>query len=141
VIKYPVRRSSPTSPKLGVSALTKRVAPFIENVAESTTACLFMMVQGNLLALSLAHWAVASQTGLIAGILAAAAITISRVSKRWVVSLVLGVTTAIVDFFVHPGMFESVILEAVLTGSGAAILSYLVGMALHTYRARRAAQA
>ena len=99
-----------------------------------------MMVQGNLLTLSLAHWAVASQAGLIAGTLAAAAIVISRVSKRWVVSLVLGITTAIVDFFVHPGMFESVILEALLTGIGAAILSYLAGMIMHAYRARRLAK-
>ena len=140
VTNYDVCRSSAMFPKVGVNALTKRVAPFVENVAESTTACIFMMVQGNLLALSLAHWAIATQTGLIAGTLAAAAIVISRVSKRWVVSLVLGITTAIVDFFVHPGMFESVILEAILTGIGAAILSYLVGMVMHAYRARRFAK-
>ena len=32
-----------------------KVTPFIENVAESTTACLITMVQGNLLALTLGH--------------------------------------------------------------------------------------
>ena len=33
--------------------MKRKLAPFLENIAESTTACLVTMVQGNLLALSL----------------------------------------------------------------------------------------
>jgi hypothetical protein len=48
----------------------------------------------------------------------------------------LEVATGIVDFFVHPGMFGTVATEAVVTGLGAAILSYLVGTAIQCFRAK-----
>ncbi len=32
-----------------------------------------------------------------------------------------------VDFFVHPGQFGPIAMEAIVTGLGAALLSYLVG--------------
>ena len=62
----------------------RKFAPFIENIAEATGACLLTMVQGNLMALTLTHWAIASQTGLVAGTLASAAILLARTSRRWV---------------------------------------------------------
>ena len=117
--------------------MNRKVGPFIENIAESTSACLVTMVQGNLLALTLGHWLIASQTGLMAGAAASAAIILTRTSKRWIVAVVLGVTTAVVDFFVHPGEFGPVALEAVVTGVGAALLSYLVGIAVRYARAAR----
>ena len=40
---------------------------FGENAAEAATACMIAMVQGNLLVLSLSHWLIATQTGLLAG--------------------------------------------------------------------------
>ena len=111
-----------------------KVAPFVENIAESTTACLVTMVQGNLLALTLSHWLIASQTGVVAGVVASAAILLSRVRRRWIVSAVLGVATAVVDFLVHPGQFGPVFLEAFVTGIGAALLSYGVGIAVRRIR-------
>ncbi|MFL2547042.1 MAG: hypothetical protein ACJ0SL_06735 [Candidatus Rariloculaceae bacterium] len=111
---------------------TKKIGPFVENIAESTAACLVTMLQGNLLAISLSHWVIASQTGIAAGLLASIALLISRARSRWVVAVLLGVTTAIVDFFVHRGMFGSVVAEAIVTGIAAAVLSYLTGMALAT---------
>ena len=117
--------------------LNRSVTPFVENIAESTTACLVTMVQGNLMALALSHWLIASQTGIVAGAVASVAILVARTSRRWVVSLVLGVATAIVDFFVHPGEFGPVFLEAVVTGLGATLLSYLVGVALRHARATK----
>lgn len=116
-----------------------KITPFIEYAAESTTACLVTMVQGNILALTVSHLVIASQTGIIAGLLAGAGLLIARTDKRWLVSLVLGVVTAIVDYFVHPGMFGPVMLEAAVTGLAAGVLSYIAGTAVHAIRTRHAA--
>ena len=108
--------------------MKKKVAPFIENIAESGAACLVTMVQGNLLALGLSHWIIASQTGLVAGTAAATAITLAKTDNRWVLAGILGLSTAIVDYFVHPGMIgEAAATEAIVTGLGAAVLSYTLG--------------
>ena len=119
--------------------MNKKITPFVENISEATTACLVTMAQGNLLALGLSHWLIASQTGIVAGTIAAAAIVMSKTDKRWLISVVLGVATAVVDYFVHPGMFGPVMMEAIVTGIGAAILSYAVGTIVRTIRARKAA--
>lgn len=116
--------------------MKNRAAPYLENIAESTAACLVTMVQGNILALGLSHWLIASQTGIVAGTLAATAVMISKTSKRWLISAVLGVATAVVDFFVHPGMFGPLFAEAIVTGIGAAVLSYTVGVVSARLRAK-----
>ncbi len=117
--------------------MNKNVTPFVENIAEATAACLITMVQGNLLALGISHWLIASQTGVAAGSITAAAILISKTNKRWAISLLLGLITAVVDYFVHPGMFGTIVTEAVVTGVGAAVLSYLAGTIISSVRARR----
>ena len=123
-----------------LTEIKRKITPAVEYFAESTTACLVTMVQGNIFALTLSHLAVASQTGLIAGAFAAVALFVSRTGKRWVVSAVLGGATAIVDFFVHPGMFGTVVTEAIVTGIAAGVLSYLVG-SLVRYIRRKSEQA
>ena len=117
--------------------MSKKAAPLIEYVSESTVACLVTMVQGNLLALTASHLLIASQTGLIAGTIATVGIFVAKTRNRWLISAGLGVTTGVVDFYVHPGMFGSVATEAFVTGLAAAILSYLVGAAIHYFRADR----
>ena len=119
--------------------MNKNVKPFVENIAEATTACLITMVQGNVLALGLSHWLVASQTGIAAGSITAATILLSKTDKRWMISLLLGVITATVDYFIHPGMFGTVATEAIVTGVGAAILSYAVSTFISRYRGRTSA--
>jgi len=118
--------------------MKKKITPFIENIAESGAACLVTMVQGNILALGLSHCIIASETGLVAGTAAAAAIVLAKTDNRVVIALVLGVVTAVVDYFIHPGMIGPIFLEAIITGVGAAILSYLVGTLIRRYRAKRA---
>lgn len=119
--------------------MKNRIAPFVENIAESGAACLVTMVQGNILALGLSHWIIASQTGLVAGTAAAAAVTLAKTNNRWIMASILGVSTAIVDYFVHPGMIgEAAITEAAITGIGAAALSYLAGSAVLWYKMRKA---
>jgi hypothetical protein len=117
----------------------KVIGPLFENVGESTAACLITMVQGNLLVLGLSHWIIASQTGLAAGILASVALLVAKTQNRLAISLILGVITAFVDYFVHEGMFGPEAAEAIFTGLGAAILSYGVGSLIAFYRKRRKA--
>ena len=107
-----------------------RFGPFVENIAESTAACLVAMVQGNLFALSLSHWVIASRTGIIAGIVASVALLLAKTHKRWVVATVLGAVTAAVDYLVHPAMFGPVGVEPLVTGLGAAALSFIIGSAI-----------
>ncbi len=115
----------------------RKVEAFAENIAEAGVACLVTMVQGNVLALGLSHWIIASQTGLVAGTAAAAAITVIRIQNRWVIAAVLGVLTFAVDYFMHPGMFGGAATEAIVTGIGAAVLSWIVGTLLARRRRAR----
>lgn len=119
--------------------MKKKLTPIVENIGEATTACLVTMAQGNFLALGLTHWVIASQTGVVAGVLASIALMLTRTENRWVIAIVLGVVTAIVDYIIHPGMFGPVFLEAIVTGLGAAVLSYTVGWIVQVYRSRRTA--
>ena len=120
--------------------MKNKITPFVENIAESGAACLVTMVQGNLLALGLSHWIIASQTGLVAGTAAATAITLAKTNNRWILASILGVSTAIVDYFMHPGMIgDGAATEAIITGFGAAVLSYAAGSVMIWYRARKAA--
>ena len=119
--------------------MKKKLGPLLENFAESGAACLVTMVQGNLLLVGLAHWVTATQTGLIAGIAATTAITLARTTNRVLVALILGAVTGVVDYFVHPGMIgHNAWTEAVITGLGAAVLSYTIGSLLAWYQSRRA---
>lgn len=116
--------------------LSPKIAPFVENIAESSTACLLTMVQGNVLALTLSHWLIASETGLVAGAVTSAALLAAGARRRWIVALALGAVTAVVDFAMHPGMFGPLFFEAAVTGLGAAALSWLVGAVVARFRRR-----
>ena len=119
--------------------MKKKLAALAENVAEAGTSCLFTMVQGNVLALGVSHWIIASQTGVFAGAASVAALSVAQTTNRWIIAAVLGVTTAIVDYFVHPGMLGSEPwMEAAVTGTGAAVLSLIVGALLDWRRKRKA---
>ena len=117
-----------------LTPMTKKFAPYVEYFAESTTACLVTMVQGNFLAIGLSHVFIASQTGIAAGTIAYVALLFAKAGKQWVISITLGVATGVVDFFVHPGMFGTAATEAIVTGLGAAVLSFLVGTAIRRLR-------
>ncbi len=119
--------------------MKKRLLPYLENVAESGAACLITMVQGNVLLLALTHWVTAAQTGFFAGTAAATAIALTKTESRLILAGILGLSTGIVDYFVHPGMIgEHHVSEAIVTGIGAAVLSYAVGTVLAVVRKRSA---
>ncbi|MFK7897337.1 MAG: hypothetical protein AB8G23_15975 [Myxococcota bacterium] len=114
----------------------KQAQNYLENCSEATAACLVTMVQGNLLSLGLSHWLIASETGLIAGTVTSAAVILTRATRPWIVSSVLGLATTVVDFYVHPGMFGPIFAEAVVTGLGAALLSLGVQYGIRALRRR-----
>jgi hypothetical protein len=114
-----------------------KITPFIEYMGEATAACLVTMVQGNILALTIHHLFIASQTGIIAGGIAAIGLLATKTRNRWIISVVLGVITGFVDFYVHPGMIGSAAIEAIVTGLGAAIISFGIGTAIRKLSASK----
>jgi len=85
------------------------------------------MVQVNLLSLSLGHLLIASQTGVIADLSTLLISLLARINHRGAMHVLLGLSTAVVDFYVHPGSFGDVATEAIVTGMAAA-LSFLVSL-------------
>lgn len=120
--------------------MNKKIATLAENIVESGAACLITMAQGNVLAMGVSHWVIASQTGLFAGAASVAALSAVRTDNRWLVAGVLGLATAVVDYFVHPGMLGSAATEAAVTGLGAAALSLSVGVVAKRLRSRHPIQ-
>jgi hypothetical protein len=119
--------------------MNKKVTTLAENIAESGAACLITMVQGNVLAVGISHWVIASQTGLVAGAASVAALTVAKTDNRWAVAGILGMVTAVVDYFIHPGMIGSAATEAMITGAAAAGLSLVVHELVTSIRRRRMA--
>ena len=118
--------------------MNRKVSTLAENIAEAGSACLLTMVQGNLLAVGVSHWLIASQTGLVAGAASAAALALIKNDNRWAAAGILGLVTAVVDYFVHPGTIGGAATEAIITGAGAAALSLVVHETISLVRRRRA---
>lgn len=108
---------------------SRRAGVFVENMAEATAACLFAMVQGNLAAVGLGHLIVASQTGLLAGLIAGISLLLARTQRRWLLAVQLGVTTMLADFLLHFFVQGTVTIEPIATGLIAMLFSYLVASA------------
>jgi hypothetical protein len=106
----------------------KRSRSLGEGVSESSTACLLTMVQGNVLVLTIDHLGIALLTGFIAGTLAFVITVIARINNPWTIALVLGISTTIIDYMIHPSSFGGIATEAIVTGIIAGLLSYLVAM-------------
>ncbi len=112
-----------------------KLAPYAENMCESGLACLLTMVQGNALALTLSHWFVASQTGVLAGAIVGTTMIAAKLEKPWIVSLALGVVTTAVDAVVHPTSAGiETLVEPAVTGAGAFVLSLAVSAMARRWR-------
>ncbi len=121
--------------------MKNKLKPYFENTTEAGVACIVTMVQGDLMSLTAAHWFIATQTGLIAGTITATALLLTRIKREWIISVALGVITMIVDYFVHPGMLSRyAIVEAVVTGLGAAALSFIAARVFRLLARRRATE-
>ena len=109
----------------------------VEGISESTAACLLVMVQGNILVgLTGAHLLIAAQTGIVAGAIAFLGGWLVHAHRLWAMPLLLGICTAVVDYYVHPGSFGSFATEAIVTGMVAGAISLAVALFVR-FRKRR----
>ena len=98
---------------------------FIRRVSEATPACLMMMVQGNVFALSFAHWLKALQVGALTGMLAVLVSLSNRKElqeNKFVIAGLTGFLTSVSDFLLHPSHFGGPTTESIATGIGAGLL-------------------
>ena len=96
---------------------------------EASAVCLVLMVQGNLMAITLTHLSLASKTGLLA-VFPAIGLTFTRYARyfanRWTSSLFFGVSTFLADSLIHPSHYPGAYTEAALTGLGAFLFSIAI---------------
>ncbi|TKC90355.1 hypothetical protein FAZ69_09170 [Trinickia terrae] len=116
-----------------------RVRLFARRLWQPTSACMTCMPGSWANVMSLAHWAIAIQTGLLTGILAVL-LTFTPAAKlyahRFGNALVVGCLTALGDAFSHTGHYRIPAVEHIVTG----IVSGLFALAasyLFEDRARR----
>jgi hypothetical protein len=106
-----------------------RLALCGHKAVEAGGVCLLLMVQGNILALTLAHFELASKTGLLA-VFPAVAVSFTPYARylvnRWTASEFLAVCTFLADAFAHPSHYPGQFSEAALTGIGAFVFSVVV---------------
>ena len=97
--------------------------------AEAGAVCLVLMVQGHLADVTLAHFAVAAKTGLLATA-PVLGVTMTqhahRLANRWFVSALLGLCAFVADAMIHGSHYSGAYTEAALTGAGAFALSVMV---------------
>lgn len=107
-----------------------RLAVCAHKSVEVSAVCLFLMVQGNVLALTGTHFLTAGKTGLVA-VLPTLAVAFTRyagrlVTDRWRSSLFLGACGFVADVLVHPSHYPGAYTEAALTGVATTAASILV---------------
>ena len=96
---------------------------------EAGAVCLLLMVQGDLLALTAAHFLIATKTGLLA-VSPAVGLTFTKharhLANRWTASAFLGICTFAADALVHQSHYPGEYTEAALTGLGAFLFSLAI---------------
>jgi hypothetical protein len=100
-----------------------------KRLGESASSCALIMTQGDVSGLSLAHWSVALQTGLIATLATLAVVIYGKsewLENKYAMAGAIGFFTAVADMFVHPSGFGGASTEAIVTGIGAGILCLLM---------------
>ena len=106
-----------------------RLALCGHKAVEAGAVCLLLMVQGNLAEVTLAHFAIAAKTGLLA-VSPILAITfthhVRHFLNRWTCAAILGICTFVADAVAHPSHYPGAYTEAALTGLGAAAFSVVV---------------
>ena len=106
-----------------------RLALCGHKAVEAGGVCLLLMVQGHLLALTPAHFVLASKTGLLS-VFPAMAVSFTPYARhlinRWTSSAFLGICTFLADAAVHPSHYPGEFTEAALTGIGAFAFSIAV---------------
>jgi len=96
---------------------------------EVGAVCLLLMVQGNILDLTLTHFEIASKTGLLA-VFPALGVTFTQFARhfanRWTSSAFLAICTFFADSAIHGSHYPGAYTEAALTAVGAFFFSLLI---------------
>jgi len=117
----------------------RRVRLFIQRFWQPTSACMTCMPGswGNIM--SLAHWTIALQTGLLTGLLAVL-LTFTPAAKlyahRYSNALIVGFLTTLGDAYSHARQYRIPLAEHVVTGAISGLLA-LAASYLFEDRARR----
>lgn len=107
------------------SRLALILRQWLEKFGQAWSACLCMMVEGNLTALTVGHALTAAKTGSLAGLGFVIAAQLGGDNNKWLSAWVIGVLTMFADIIVHPTHFGPEWMEAACTGLGAALLCAL----------------
>jgi hypothetical protein len=101
--------------------MIERLKVLVEKFSESWAACMCMMVQADLSALTLNHALTASKVGILTGVAMLVASFLPWKNK-WLGIFLTGLFTALADSIIHMAMFP---YEAIATGVGAMVLAIL----------------
>lgn len=104
---------------------SKSVGTAVEHLAESTVACVFSMVQGNLAVIGLSHLVIAIQTGLLTGLFSLLGLLIVKTQRRFLLAVQLGIATVLADFLIHYFALGTSSVESLYTGMMAVFLYLL----------------
>jgi hypothetical protein len=111
----------------------------VQRFWQPTSACITCMPGGLAKVLSLGHWTLALQTGLVTGAFALL-LSFTPVLKvyrnRYGNALIVGCLTALADAYSHPNHYGFAHFEAILTGIVSGLLA-LAGSYLFEDRAQR----
>ncbi|ABE33324.1 hypothetical protein DR64_5003 [Paraburkholderia xenovorans LB400] len=117
----------------------RRMKLFIQRFWQPTSACMTCMPGSWANVMSLAHWTIALQTGLLTGLLAVL-LTFTPAARfyrhRYGSALIVGVLTTIGDFYSHESHYRIPYVEHFVTGAISGLLT-LAASYLFEDRARR----
>ena len=106
-----------------------RLALCGHKAVETGAVCLLLMVQGNLMGLTLGHLLIASKTGVLA-VFPVLAVTLTRharhLANRWTSSAILALCAFVADAAIHASHYSGEYTEAALTAVGAFALSVAI---------------
>lgn len=106
-----------------------RAALFGHKAVEAGAVCLFLMVQGQLSAITLVHVEIATKTGLLA-VVPAVGLTFTRYARhlanRWTSSAFFAICTFVADAAMHESHYPGEYTEAAFTALGAFVFSVVV---------------
>ena len=101
--------------------MIERLKVLVEKFSQSWAACMGMMVQGDLSALTLGHAITASKVGILTG-LAMLVASFLPWNNKWLGIFLTGAFTAIADALIHAEHFPA---EHLATGAGAMVLAII----------------
>lgn len=112
---------------------------FIQRFWQPASACMTCMPGswGNIM--SVAHWTLALQTGLLTGLLAVLLTFTPAVrlyKHRYGNALIVGVLTAIGDAYSHPNHYRIPFLEPIVTGAVSGVLTLIASFLLEDHARR-----